>query len=266
MNDYRERFEQQLVEASRRLSESVDTPPRRAARNSRRALYCSAVSLLCATTAAVAATRPWAPLLGDPKFPETQATATSSAPPQSQLAVLGVLRREPRGADQGREVTAALKYLGSHTLGVRTKFVRRAATFGTGDTAIVVPAQTWQPAAGERSRPITDAVCLVLTQPTVNTAAKGCWSSATIRAGEATASLVADVYGIVPDGVTHVVATFEGSSGLLGSSPEVSVEVVDNVFVLRAPTGGDPEAPTPTRPVRLEGRDVNDQIILELRP
>ncbi|MBA2517552.1 MAG: hypothetical protein H0V22_09610, partial [Solirubrobacterales bacterium] len=213
MSDYRDRFEKELAEASHRLTAGAYAPTAKTGRSGRRAVMFSIAGVLCAGTVAVAATRPWEPVLGDPAFPETQATATGSAPPASQLALLGVLRRDVVAADRGADVAQALKFLGSGTQGVRTAYVRRVSALDGGGAAVIVPARSWQPSADAPNRRIQDAICVVLTQPGIGGAAKSCWSSATIRDGEATASLGSSIYGIVPDGATQVTASFTGSSG-----------------------------------------------------
>ncbi len=266
MTDYRDRFEEQLVEASHRLSDAPSPPVRRRVRSSRRAFYVSAVGLLCVGTAAVAATRPWQPLLGDPDFPATQATPTASAPPASQLAIFGAFRRPASDADRGSEVLRALEFLGSGTQGARTDYIRSTASLADGGAAVLVPVKSWQPARDEPERRIANAVCVVLAQTAVDAAAKSCWSESAVRSGQATASIGSDFYGIVPDGTATVVATFAGASGLLGSRPTVTAAVVDNVFVLHALVDGADEAAAPRRPEQLEGRDTENRTTLELRP
>lgn len=266
MNDYRDRFEEQLIAASRQLTDAAEPRRNRVLRVSRRTVSYTAVGLVFAGTAAVAATRPWEPVLGDPQFPQSSATATASSPPKRQLDLLGVLRREAGDSDRGAEVTTSLKFLGSGTREVRTAFIRRVGVIEGVGTAVIVPARSWQPSPEAPERRVTDPVCVVITQSAFDAASKNCWSTEAIRVGEATGSLGADLYGLVPDGISEVVATFAGQSGLLGSSPSTTSEVTDNFFTLRAPAMGDSEAPVPQRPVHLEGLDEDGRILLELRP
>jgi hypothetical protein len=266
MSDHRDAFERGLIEASQRLTvRELGTPARRR-RVSRRALPYAAVGLLCAGTA-VAATRPWSPLLGNPTQPRSAPAPTTSNPPPQQLATLGVLRRFATDRDRDSAVTTALRFLGPATTGIRTAYIRRVGTTAAGAPAIMIPAERWQ----RGPMPVvTDPVCLVLTDPSVGAAAKNCWSTKAIADGEASGSYGSAIYGLVPDGVARVVATFapkprgdpHGADG-----DHVSAPVADNFFTIGAASvGGEGEGAIPLHPGRLQGLDAAGNVVLELRP
>ncbi len=196
-----------------------------------------------------------------------------SAPPKAQLDALGVLRRAPEDSDHGPAVTGALRFLGPATTGIRTAFIRRVGATANGGTVVLIPAKRWEPAS--RSS-VNDAICLVVTDPATHGAAKACWGTDAFKKGQATASLGKDIYGLVPDGVTEVVATFKTAAGrlqspLLGGDPSggppINSTVKDNFFAIRAPgNGDDPEPGVASRPIRIEGLDTSGDVVLTLTP
>jgi hypothetical protein len=266
MSDHRDAFERQLVEASVRLTGAQTRWPPRRRVVSRRALPYAALGLLCAGTA-VAATQPWSPLLGDPTHPQSEPLPTTSPPPASQLKALGALRRHATDADRDSAVTAALRFLGPATTDIRTAYIRRVGTTAAGAPAIMIAAERWQRG---QARPVTDPVCLVLTDASVGAAAKNCWSTESVEAGEASGSYGSAIYGLVPDGVTRVVATFApATSGdrYPAGGDHISAGVVDNFFTIGGRTvAADDDAATPVRPQRLEGLDAAGRLVLRLRP
>jgi hypothetical protein len=267
MSDYRDEFERRLVDASERLTRAELDKPQRRRVVSRRALPYAAVGFLCAGTA-VAATQPWSPLLGDPTHPEFAPVPTTSGPPQSQLEALGVLRRPATDTDRDTAVTTALRFLGPATTGIRTAYIRRVGTTAAGAPAIVIPAERWERGQGP---PITDPVCLVLADPLVSAAAKNCWSTKAIKSGEASGSYGSAIYGLVPDGVAQVVATFAPTTTIgaphAADDGHISASVVDNFFTIGgAAVHADGDGTIPVRPVRLEGLDADGKVVVRLRP
>lgn len=253
MNDYRDTFERQLIEASERLAEPATQAGKAARWRTRRAAVVLGVGALCAGTA-VAATAPWSPLLGEPAQPaKYRPTPSASTPPQSQMRLLSVLRRPAGPADRDEAVRSSLRFLGPSSVGVRTAYIRRVGTTPDGSPAILVPVESWHRADGVT---IDDAVCLVIPDPKVSAAAKSCWSSREISAGTATASYGLDAYGLVPDGVSRIV---DGDTTIAA--------VADNFYAYRSSQDStDPEAGVPARPLSLLGLNAAGHTVIRLRP
>lgn len=266
MSDYRDEFELQLVKASERLTAAEPGEPQRRRVLSRRALPYAAVGFLCASTA-VAATQPWSPLFGDPTHPQVAPAPTTSSPPQSQLDALGVLRRPATETDRDTAVTASLRFLGPATTGIRTAYIRRVGTTAAGAPAILIPAEHWE--RGPRP-PITNPVCLVLPDPSVSAAAKNCSSTTAINRGEASGSYGSAIYGLVPDGVAQVVATFApttSSASKVADDGRISASVVDNFFTIGVTAvQTDADGAIPARPEQLKGLDADGKLVVRLRP
>ncbi len=78
------------------------------------------------------------------------------------------------------------------------------------------------------------------------------------------------IYGLVPDGVAQVAATFAattGSAPQVGDDGRISASVVDNFFtigVAAVQVGGN--GATPARPEQLRGLDADGKLVVMVRP
>lgn len=229
MSDYRERLGDQLRNAAERelRPDFESAPERHGRRRPARRTVGVIVAALAVSGTAVAATRPWEPVLGDPDDPTTQDV---DSPPPKQLRLLGVLRRPPTAADRDAATQATFQYVGPGSKNVHVKYIRRLGSSAPGRAVVLVPAQRF---ALQGDLPIDDALCVFYSEPKIDGGGKACFSTAELREGKAIASLGRDVYGLVPDGVATVSALFAGDSA-------VTAPVQDNFFVLRSPaTSGD---------------------------
>jgi len=231
MTDFRDAFEQQLVDASRRLDGSERRLRPRRWGIGRAPLV--ALAILGIGGSALAATHPWSPTLGDDR--RGRAVASASAPPAEQMGLLGVLRRDARPSDRDAETRAALRYIGPQADGVRTDHIRKLE--GQAATATLVPARSWSPAAGQ----VVIANPLCVEVPDTKGAAKSCWSTQDVRGGRAYGELGSVVYGLVPDGVDTIVVSF-GAKTVVGQAN-------DNFFAVDGPAsaaGSEPVGAAPT--------------------
>jgi hypothetical protein len=172
--------------------------------------------------AATAATI-WSPQLGDAR--RGHPTASASAPPADQLAVLGVLRRPATAADQGPATANALRFFDPSVQGIRSDYVRLLGTQPDGRAYVLVPAKAYLSPDGGPTR--ADVLCLFAQDS--DGGGIGCFTTAQVRAGEALGmserlidigtpvpagphalgvrTIVApgaQMYGLVPDGVRTV--------------------------------------------------------------
>jgi hypothetical protein len=251
MKDFRDRFEQQLIAAARREDEKAVTaakirfsswyPPRSV-------IFVSAVVLAGGT--AVAATHPWSPLLGDPRFEGPPPTVAPDTPPRDQLKALEVLRREQTPQDRSLATRGTLRYIsGSSTRGVRTDYIRQLIPAGAG-TVTLVPVASWRP--NPAAPPVHDALCVFYGESGSDGGARTCWTTDQVLQGNAVAELGNHFYGLVPDGVAIVLARFSD-----GTSTSASVR--DNFFDLASPPDmRDPEhASVGARPSEISWLDSN---------
>lgn len=219
-----DRFETTLREAGSRYAEhnppaSQPTPKRH--RRSRRYLAISLAGLAVAGSATAAVTtHPWSPTLGDDRYGDPEPTISADAPPQDQMAILGVLRRPYTAADRDRLSRATLQFMnGKSTHGVRTDYIRRLGTT-SGGAVTLIPIKRWDP------RPdvlVIDGLCLFYPEPNGDGGGKSCWTTMQIKGGYAYSQLGSHVYGLVPDGVTEVVVEF-------GEGGSATAQVRDNFF------------------------------------
>lgn len=249
--DFLDRFEEQLLLAGRKLGTDATRPVAATPRvwRSRRALAATVAILLVGGTA-LAATHPWSPQLGDPKFGGPSPTVSGSAPPEAQLALLGVLRRKPTGEDRDAATQATLRYISGHTShGVHTDYIRRLATSGSDRAVTLVPLDSWSPS---RELTISDALCVFYSEPAADGGARSCWTSEDVRGGRATGQLGDHIYGLVPDGVAEVEAQFN-------EGQVVTAQARDNFFDLLAPRDlrGSADAHQGAAPVAVSWLDAN---------
>jgi hypothetical protein len=255
MNDYRTAFEEQLVQASRRLA--ADRRGRRR-RYLRPTIALPVTLAIFAGTGVAAITHPWSPLLGDPTLPGPAPTITSASPPADQLAMLGVLRRPAEPRDRDPETKFNLRFLsGTTTAGVETDFIRRLATLPDGAAVTLIPVQSWRLGADERA--LTNALCVIYPDIRGHGVGKACFDSAAIRAGNATASIGDQTFGLVPDDVRGIKATY--ADGTVVRAP-----VRDNFFSISPDGSRDIGSPGPSRPKRVDGLDENGDMVVALTP
>jgi hypothetical protein len=179
----------------------------------------------------------WSPEIGtriEPGTAEKPATTSNTPVPAETLDSFGVFRQEPTAADRSAEVEATLR---GTTLveGMRLDSVRSVSAGVTGEDTIVFSS------AGVRDLAVDGAeeegICVVRPQfvgglhPGV-----GCFRNSVVASGDAWITSIhlpaesSIAYGVVPDGVATVTATF-------GSAPDRTVAVTDNVWEVSL--GGD---------------------------
>lgn len=104
MSEYLDALQSGFVDASRRLSA-------RRRRTRRRRGACAAAIVVLIGAPALAATGVWRPKLGTERI--GGATITGQAPPEAQLQLLGVLRREQTARDRSARTREALTMVGT---------------------------------------------------------------------------------------------------------------------------------------------------------
>lgn len=225
MSDYLASLRQELVAASDRLGAGSAAAPRRRSwwRRSPRTVALALAGLTVSATA-LAATTPWQPLFGDPTYESPQPRVTGSAPPADQLALLGVLRREQTEDDRGPVTRQALRFFGTSTQDVYTRYIRHLPAGAGPLPAILVPARSWS-VAGLFEK--DDVLCVFVGEAGGDGGAKGCYTTAEIRRGRGGGALGPVVYGLVPDGVAEVRVRYPDGTR--------RVPVRDNFFELSAP-------------------------------
>jgi len=199
-------LEQMLMDAAaRRQDEPASGSGRRRRAIRRRALVASAVVLIGAP--AMAATRPWTPLLGgdDRGHP----TPTNAPVGQEALRSLEVLRRTQTDTDRARS-RIALRSIGAQNHGVRLPFVRLLAASSSGAVVLVPVASFGEP--GEAGQDLENGFCIYYPASTngetEHFAGYPCWTLDQILQGKGIGRTRTDgrqhVYGLVPDGVVRV--------------------------------------------------------------
>jgi hypothetical protein len=216
------------------------TPIRRPRRRRTRFVALSTVAVLAASGAAAAATGIWRPQVGDGSAPPSLA---ADAPPQAQLAALGVLRRAQTDADRGENSEYTLKFFGS-LRGVRLDYVRLLGMQAGGAGYVLVSAAS-EETDGVVARmralkarhdglavpaPTRDPLCLFARDPQGSGGGVACFTLEQVLAGRAVMGMSGRgreaAFGLVPDGVAQVRA---------GNGPEAPVAAVrDNFFELTA--------------------------------
>jgi hypothetical protein len=221
-------------------AEALAARPRRRRPSLRVAGFVAAGTLTAAGVAA-GATALWSPPIGDGSG---RAKATGSAPPATQVAALGVLRREQTDADRGAESLNTLKYLDGHG-DVRTGSVRLLGTQEGGAGFVLVPVVGPAPATSQQGltellrakkaeaegRPVpppaTDQLCLFARDPAGSGGAARCFTLQQVLDGKATLGFVRPghriQFGLVADGIARVRAD-DGTTA----------DVHDNFFQLQA--------------------------------
>lgn len=235
-----EQLEALLLEAAERRAQDVrhaadrgpahrGTPskPRRDRPRRWRPAALVAVGAVLIAGTALAATQPWAPVLGgqDRGHP----TVSPGAPPDDQTSVLAVLRRPQTDQDRSSAVQRDLRLIGQQEHGVQTRYIRYLAPGLDGSAIVLVPSERFADEAAGSGSPTVDAPLCVFYP--IAAASSGppaggafpCWTGRDIRAGRATAEAAPTtdhlhLFGLVPDGVKTVVAHFSDGSTATAST------------------------------------------------
>ncbi len=187
-----------------------------------------ALAAVAAGGTAVAATRPWAPLLGNDVGGHPIPSASS--PPSDQLERLAVLRAPQTAADRGSGVQADLRTIGSQNHGVRTAYVRLLGATSTGAAVALIPTERFSDdAAGPPLTRTEDALCVLYpssrSATRIGGAAYPCWTTAMLLGGRAVGRVadgaVEHVFGLVPDGVARVELTL-GDGTIITTAPRTN--------------------------------------------
>lgn len=250
MSRYLERYGMELDAAAARLvAGERPRPGRRPVLLAAAAVAAVVIVMLALSTAdappereAVPADTPsWSPELGDDRRGFT--TAATDAPPQEQLAMMGVLRREQTAADRGEESLNALRFVDPSMVGVRTVYVRRLESHGV--EAVLIPVARFNVDMDDRlpkSMPDrlreayveqSDGLCLFFPDP-VDGGGLGCFSTENLQVGLGAAGASAPgrrvYYGIVPDAVAKVVIDLKNDA-------ELTVVPNENFYAYSATSG-----------------------------
>lgn len=231
----------------------LDAAPKRNRRSSRRGALIAFAALAVAVPA-VAATRPWQPILGDPSRDNVPAGIAASAPPAMQRGLLDVLARPQSDADRGPIAQELLREVGAEYKGVRLASVR-LLTSADGHRALLVPSEGHGQATEPGQYEVQDDLCV--QHGTGLGSGSFCGNAEQIRNGDflGASPVISDgrvtqydYLGLVPNGVAKVVLTFSAGK-------QVSTDVRDNFFwvstvpvekpTVRAHTGGPALSPAP---------------------
>lgn len=243
------RYERQLLDAAHR---------RRRRGPGVRTLLVAAVAGLAVTSSALAATgvwRPWADEEG-----ERRPTVTADAPPERQLDLLGVLRRDQTQADRSAAEEGVLRYLGKGVTGVRSDFIRRLGPGG----AVLVPVAGYNqqppdlPQAPDALKrmfaPGRDGLCVFVGEPNGDGGGFECLSTAQVSTGYLPPSLGPRMYGLVPDEVVRVNIRLEGGAS-------VTAPVRDNFFSVSVSRNPADPAPVAAAPRELRWLDPSGRVL-----
>jgi hypothetical protein len=171
---------------------------------------------LAVAVPALAATRPWQPILGRPSLQDTPAGISQTPPPPAQLHELGVLRRPQDESDRGPIAQKLLSHVGSEYKGVRLNSVR-LLTAANGRHALLVPAVEHGLSAQPGKYEVANDLCV--EDPTGGF----CGSAEQIRDGYFMGGTANDLLGLVPDGVATIRLNFPNGT-------TVTERIQDNFF------------------------------------
>lgn len=198
----------QLQESLLLANDRLVDRARRRARRFRLGLMTSA-AVVSVGGAAVAGTALWGPVLG---FEDGNRPSVSSTPaPSSQLAVLGVLRRDQTAADRGPVAREALATLSRQYVGVRVGSVRLLHESPDGAALVLVPVAELRPVIGGGASG-RDDVCIYTRRAATNAGTR-CFTTDEVRGGRAIGTVGPLAWGVVPDGVARVVVHTRGGDG-----------------------------------------------------
>jgi len=235
--------EQRLVDAAEhRFADrrSVATRRPRFLRSTK--LLLAGCASLAVAVPAVAATRPWEPLLGKPSVDGRSPRTTQEAIPAQQRALLGVLRRAQTETDRSAATLGLLEPLAPTTDGVRLQGIRLlGGSAGAPAVALVPVARLYKRLPDQGGQLLAqDALCLTDHSSVV------CATTEQLRAGGLMGSAGNYSYGLVPDGVASVRFT-------LPDGQTQTVAVVENFF--EAELQAIPEHPTGAQITLFQQRD-----------
>ncbi len=248
-----------ITDAPPRVERHLPFVPGRHARRVGVRVALVALCLIAATTAALAATGVWTPMLGGPG---AAAPSTSKTPiPTAAVTTLGVLRRPQTAADRSRATESLLRAIGPEGAGVRLSSIR-LVTLADGQHAVIYSQQ-------KGINPVTGAtqsfepICILIPPDA--------WSCASLAAIRAHGLLVGvfgvegHAVGVVPDGVATVRLTYP--DGITHHVP-----VTENLYtdepraaVTPAPSTSDRSPtrppPPPALPSRVQWLDADNTTI-----
>jgi hypothetical protein len=212
----------------------------------------AALALLVAlvVASAVAAIRPWSPLLGNRHAGHP--TVSGASPGPIALRMLGVLRRAQTAKDRDAQTGRVLRLIGPQLHGVKVPWIRNLEPNVDGMAVTLVPVETY----GDVGRAPAVAreggfLCVLYpsTEP-VPAATLNCWSPAQVARGVAVGATRRErrvhVYGLVPDGVASVAVS-------LADGRQLTAAVRENLFDARVS-----ERPARVRSIRWHDADGHE--------
>jgi hypothetical protein len=215
----------QLQESLLIANERLVDRARRRARLFRTGLMTSA-AVVSIGGAAAAGTALWGPVLGHEDG--NRPTASATPVPTQQAALLGALRRDQAPADRGAAPREALGLAAKRYVGVRLDAVRLLHRDTRGSALVLVPVARLGSRQAGATGVTKDALC-VYAQVPGDAGALSCFTSTDVREGAATGSLGDLTWGLVPDGVSRVVASGRGGR-------ELELRVAENAFTVPTST------------------------------
>jgi hypothetical protein len=168
-----------------------------------------ALAIGVVATPAIAATELWQPILGRPSLHNAPTSTSTTTPEDTELAVLGVLRRSQSNADRGPAVAALLGNLSSEQAGVRPESVRLLDGTSGQEAALVSVASIDDGAAGVPAH--VEELCLLFGQGST------CGDLEQLLTGRLFATAGPRQLGLVPDGVAQVVLHYANGQELVAA-------------------------------------------------
>jgi hypothetical protein len=221
--EYFDNLEQQLVAASQRLSDE-HVVRRRRRWMGRRPLLVALVAMMCATTAfAVSDQAPWSPPELTMRADPANAPQLIGGPvPASLTSFLGVLRVPQTAADRGVDTRAGLKYFSGRSGPLRTNGIRLITSSDPAAPSLVVVPFDATTAHG------TETQLMVWVPDRVDAGGTVLATRESFREPRVLGSIDGYVFGMVPDGVTHVRLAWP-------DTPAVEAPVERNAYIVRSP-------------------------------
>jgi hypothetical protein len=188
----------------------------------RRRLRAGLIALVVAgvATPALAITQPWQPILGRPDIDDGAPTVSAAPIPPDQAKALSVLRRDQTSED--RNASSLLRSLHPGFDGVNPASIRLLHG-GSAHPVALVPVDHVFQRHDREGLPLFDhALCLTEAEIV------SCGSTQDVLTGRLIVMSGSRVYGLVPDAVVTVRATFADGQTVAGP-------VADNLFDITAP-------------------------------
>jgi hypothetical protein len=239
MNDFLDRYGDQLRRAERELCAS---PPPRKRRRARLGSLSVLAGLGAAALAvpALAVSQPWNLVLGRPELNNVPVSSSTSDVPKDQRDLLEVLRRPATDQDRGELAQHLARTIGVEFRGVRKGSIRVVTPPGGRAIEIFSAEQVGAP---EREPDETDPLC-------ISTGDAGlCGTTSSLLAGDLELYAGRTIVGLVPDGVTQITFHWPDGSSSSAQAAENSFWLSDVPLV---DSGGTQHLMVSAHPTRID--------------